>query len=68
MAALGLALVTVSSPATGHPVPPVPTAGFRYVFALTTGPGPAVPPSATQRALSQNSRPKQDYQQTWRKT
>jgi hypothetical protein len=38
MAALGLALFTISSPATGHPVPPVPTAGFHDVFALTTGP------------------------------
>ena len=38
MAALGLALFTISSPATGHPVPPVPTAGFHDVFALT---GPA---------------------------
>ena len=38
MAALGLALFTTSSPATGHPVPPVPTAGFHDVFALTTGP------------------------------
>jgi len=37
MAALGLALFTISSPATGHPVPPVPTAGFHDVFALTTG-------------------------------
>ncbi len=25
MAGLGLALFTISSPATGHPVPPVPT-------------------------------------------
>jgi len=38
MAALGLALFTTSSPATGHPVPPVPTAGLHDVFALTTGP------------------------------
>jgi hypothetical protein len=38
MAALGLAFFTISSPATGHPVPPVPIAGFRDVFALTTGP------------------------------
>ena len=38
MAALGLALFTISSPATGHLVPPVPTAGFHDVFALTTGP------------------------------
>lgn len=38
MAALALALFTISSPATGHPVPPVPTAGFHDVFALTTGP------------------------------
>jgi hypothetical protein len=44
MAALGLAFFTISLPATGHPVqPPVPVAGFRDVFALTTGPpgGPA---------------------------
>jgi hypothetical protein len=34
MAALGLALFTISSPATGHPVP---TAGFHDVLALTTG-------------------------------
>jgi len=38
MAALGLALFTTSSPATGHPVPPVLTAGLHDVFALTTGP------------------------------
>jgi hypothetical protein len=37
MAALGLALCTISSPVTGHPVPPVPTAGFHDVFALTLG-------------------------------
>jgi len=37
MAALGLALFTISSPATGHLGPPVPTAGFHGVFALTTG-------------------------------
>ena len=37
MAALGLALFTISSPVTGHPVPPVCTAGFHDVFALTTG-------------------------------
>ena len=34
MAALGPALFTISSPATGHPVPP----GFHDVFALTAGP------------------------------
>ena len=38
MAALGLAVFTISSPATGHPVPPMPTAGFHDVFALITGP------------------------------
>jgi hypothetical protein len=37
MAALGLALFTISSPATGHPGAPVPTAGFHNIFALTTG-------------------------------
>jgi hypothetical protein len=37
MAALGLALCTISSPVTGHPVPPVPTAGFHDAFALTVG-------------------------------
>jgi hypothetical protein len=37
MAAFGLALFAISSPVTGHPVPPVPTAGFHDVFALTTG-------------------------------
>ena len=37
MAALGLALFTTSSLATGHPVPPVPTAGLHDVFALPTG-------------------------------
>ena len=33
MAALGLALFPISSPATAHPVP----TGFHDVFALTTG-------------------------------
>ena len=37
MAALGLRPFTTSSPATGHPVPLVPTAGLHDVFALTTG-------------------------------
>ncbi len=52
MAALGLALFTISSPATGHPVPPVPTA----VFALTTGP----PGGAAGRRVgrSQSGQPK----------
>jgi hypothetical protein len=37
MAALGLDLFAISPPVTGHPVPPVPAAGFHDVFALTTG-------------------------------
>ena len=37
MAALGLALFTISSPAAGTRAA-VPTAGFHDVFAVTTGP------------------------------
>ena len=52
MAALGLAFFTISSPATGHPVPPVPIAGFRDVFALTTGP----PGGAAGRSVGRSQR------------
>ncbi len=56
MAALGLALFTISSPATGHP----PIAGFHDVFALTQGsPGGAAgrPVGRSQRGQPQmNSR------------
>ena len=38
MAPPGLARITIGPPATGHPAPPVPTAGFHDVFTLTTGP------------------------------
>ena len=57
MAALGLALFTISSPATGHPVPPVPTAGFHDVFALThraRQAGPLAAQSAAPSAASPN--------------
>ena len=47
MAGLGLALFTISSPATGHPVA---TAGFHDVFALTTGP----PGGATGRPVGRS--------------
>ena len=52
MAALGLALFTTSSPATGHPVPPVPTAGLHTVFALTTRP----PGGAAGRPVGRSQR------------
>jgi hypothetical protein len=56
MAALGLALFTISSPATGHPAPPPwPTAGFHDVFALAIGPPGGAAGSPVGR--SQRSQP-----------
>jgi hypothetical protein len=54
MAALGLALFTISSLATGHPVPPGPTAGFHDVFALYRArqAGPLAAQSAAPSAAS----------------
>jgi hypothetical protein len=56
MAALGLALFTISSLATSHPVPPGPTAGFHDVFALYRArqAGPLAAQSAAPSAASPN--------------